>query len=140
MAEGPDEALQKAVFSALTTNAAVLAALGGQSPARRIYDEVPTKFVLPYVVLGEVEILDDTDCDAAWEAFVTTHVFTEEVGYPVVKRIGGAIGSALDAQLTIAGFICTDWQFRNRRYFREDDALTKHGVILHRYLIDREAT
>lgn len=138
--EGPDEELQKAVFSALTEGAAVLAALAGVDAKRRVYDEVPTKYVLPYIHLGEVEIIDDSNCGAAWEAFVTTHCFSEEVGYPIVKRIGAAIGSTLNAQLRLPGFICTEWQFRNRRYFREGDGLTKHGVILHRYLIDRAPT
>lgn len=137
MSDGPDEALQVAVFSALSSNAAVLAALGGADAARRIYDDPPSKYVLPYITLGEIEINDDTNCGPAWEAFVTTHVWSEKVGMAEVKRIGAAVGAALDVQLTIAGFICTDWQFRNRRYFREPDSLTKHGVVLHRYLIDR---
>lgn len=133
----PDEALQEAVFNALKADEAVLAALGGANASRRIYDEVPPKYVLPYIMLGEVQIVDDTNCGPAWEVFVTTHVWSEAVGFPEVKRIGGAVGAALDAQLTLDGFICTEWQFRTRSYNREGDGLTKHGVIVHRYLIDK---
>jgi hypothetical protein len=133
----PDEALQKAVFSALTSNEAVLAALAGADPAKRVYDRVPAKYVLPYITIGEIQVLDDTHCEAAWEAFVTTHAWSDKVGKGEVQRIGGAIGEALNAALVIPGFVCTEFQFRERRYFTEPDGLTTHGVIVHRYLIDQ---
>jgi len=137
---GPDAALQQAIFSALTESQAVLAALGGTDAARRVYDRVPTRYVLPYITIGEIQILDDTHCDAAWEAFVTTHVWSDKVGKPEAQLIAGAVGEALNTELTLPGFICVDWAFRDRRYITEPDGLTTHGVNTHRYLIDQALT
>lgn len=137
---GPDAALQEAVVSALRSDAGVLAALAGVNPERRIYDRVPTKWVLPYITIGEIQIIDDTHCEAAWECFVTTHVWSDKVGKPEAQAIGAAVGAALNAQLQMGGFVCVDWQFRSRSYLLEEDGLTTHGVITHRYLIDQATT
>lgn len=133
----PDEALPQAVFRTLSADAAVLAALGGADASRRIYDRVPSKYVLPYITIGEIQIVDDTHCEAAWEAFVTTHAWSEKIGRGEAQRIGAAIGEALDAELVIPGFVCVVWQFRTARYFTEPDGLTAHGLVEHRYLIDQ---
>lgn len=137
---GPDAALQEAVFSALKESQAVLAALGGADAQRRVYDRVPAKWVLPYITIGEIQILDDTHCEAAWEAFVTTHVWSDKVGKPEAQLIAAAVGTALNAQLTLPGFVCVDWAFRDRRYITEPDGLITHGVNTHRYLIDQAPT
>lgn len=137
---GPDAALQEAVVSALRSDAAVLAALAGVGPERRIYDRVPAKWVLPYITIGEIQIIDDTHCEAAWECFVTTHAWSVAVGKPEAQLIGAAVGAALDAELSIAGFICVDWQFRSRSYLLEEDGLTTHCINTHRYLIDQATT
>jgi len=136
---GPDAALQQAVFKTLAESADVLAALGGADAKRRVYDRVPAKYVLPYITIGEIQILDDTHCEAAWEAFVTTHVWSDKVGKPEAQAVGAAVGEALNAELRLPGFVCVDWQFRSRSYITEPDGLITHGVITHRYLIDQRA-
>lgn len=130
----PGVALQQAVFSALTNSAELEAAFGAPP---RVYDRVPPNVILPYVTIGELQIVDDTHCEAAWEAFTTTHVWSEAPGKPEASRIADALGSALDSELAIAGFRVVHWEHRDTRTFTEPDGLTTHGVIGHRYLIDQ---
>lgn len=129
----PGAALQRAVFKMLRDSAVVTTALGGSS---RVYDRVPANARLPYITIGEIQIVDDANCGPAWEAFVTTHAWSEAVGKPESQGIADAMGEALNAQLSVDGFTCTDWQFRDARTFTEPDGLTTHAVITHRYLID----
>jgi hypothetical protein len=130
----PGAVLQEAVFAALRSSSAVASAFG---EAPRIYDRVPANHKLPYITIGDIQLIDDTHCEAAWEAFVTTHVWSEKVGKPEAMRIADAVGEALNAELTLDGFVCTDWQFRDTRIFTEPDGLTTHAVVTHRYLIDQ---
>lgn len=130
----PGAALQRAVYSALSTSVDVTAAFGA---APRIYDRVPPTFTLPYINLGELQVIDDTHCEAAWEAFVTTHVWSEAVGKQEAERIADAVGAALDTELEIAGFRCVHFEHRDTRTLTEPDGLTTHAVLTHRYLIDQ---
>ena len=53
-------ALQAAIFSKLTSDAPMLAALGGP----RVYDEVPTRAEFPYLTFGQSTERDwSTDSD-----------------------------------------------------------------------------
>lgn len=117
----------------------MLTALGGDRPESRIYDRVPTKHTLPYITIGDIQILDDSHCVQAFEAFVTTHVWSDKVGKPEAHRIAGAVMDALNVELEFAGFACTVFQFRDTRIFAEPDGLTTHAVVTHRYLIDLAA-
>jgi hypothetical protein len=130
----PGVALQAAIFSALINSADIAAAF---VVAPRVYDRVPTGVTLPYITIGDIQLVDDTHCEAAWEAFVTTHVWSEAPGKPEASRIADAVGSALDVELVIAGFVCVHFEHRDTRTFTEPDGLTTHAVVTHRYLIDQ---
>lgn len=134
MAVDPGDALQRAVVRTLTQDQALTAAF--EAPPR-VYDRVPSKYVLPYITLGDIQILDDSHCEAAWEAFVTVHVWSDKVGKPEAQRLGALIGAALSAEIAIDDFVCVLAEFREKRVFSEPDGLTVHGVVTTRYLIDQ---
>lgn len=143
MAKAIADALQRAVVATLKADARVLVALGGP----RIYDRPPNSHVVagrhidgppfPYVTIGDDDIIDDSNtCERAYEAYVTVHVWSREVGRREAKRIGDAVARALNSELTLSGFVCIHHEFRSARYFPDPDGLTTHGVLTARYLID----
>lgn len=144
MIRGPAVALQKAIFAAISASADVVSVFGATPP--RIYDEVPANPVFPYIVIGDDEVNDDSNSDAAFECFSTVHVFARDrkTGKTAAKAIGDAVSAAIgDASgLNVAGFkACTsdsEPAFQNSRYFYEPDGLTAHGVLVFRILLDQE--
>ncbi|MGE0828942.1 MAG: DUF3168 domain-containing protein [Hyphomonadaceae bacterium] len=139
MSADPAAALQRAVFAALSDSPAGL----------RVFDRIPQpnpneaeaayrrRVQMPYVTIGDDDIIDDSNaCFAASEAFVTVHVWSGAVGKMEAKAIGGAVRDALSVELAIDGFICTEAEFRDARYFTDPDGVTTHGVLSFRYLID----
>lgn len=137
----PAAQLQRAVFAALTADAAVVAAMNGTA---RIYDRVPPAAdgaknapTFPYVTIGEDQIVDDgNSCGDAWEAFATVHIWSRDVGKAAPKILAAAIRGALDAPLTLTGFTIIVHEFADARFIREPDGVTEHGVLTFRYLID----
>lgn len=150
MSAAPSDALQVAQVKTLTADAGVYAAFGC---APRVYDEPPDYHIgsggqriagppFPYITTGEVQLIKlPRICGKQrWEAFVTTHVWSRSGrnGKREAKRIGDAVDPALDTQLSVDGFTCSDFEFRDARYFYEPDRLTAHGVIVHRFVLDPE--
>jgi len=139
----PAAPLQKAVYSTLRDDAAVVAALNGEA---RIYDRVPPQAspagaksgaAFPYVTIGDDQVVDDsTDCGDAYELFVTVHIWSRDVGKVASKLLASAIRAALDVPLAIDGFVVVVHEFNDARFFREPDGLTEHGVLTFRYLVD----
>lgn len=140
------EALQRAIFATLRADADLRTIFGA---APRVFDAVPApdqnepeaeyrrRVPMPYITIGDDDIVDDsTTCARAFEATSRVHVWSRAVGRPEAKRIGDRITIALDATLTITGFVCTEHEFRSARYFTDPDGVTTHGVIEHRFLID----
>ena len=67
--------LQKAIHGALTSDAEVIALLGGA----RIYDDVPRGAELPYVTFGQSTARDwSTGSEAGSEHIVTLHVWSRQ--------------------------------------------------------------
>lgn len=135
----PGRPLQRAWFSTLREDLD-LAALMGEAP--RVYDRVPAGAALPYIQIGDIQLVDDSHCEAAWEAFVTTHVWSEAVGKPQAQEIADLVGALFhEAALDLGDdFVCVLAEFRDARIFTESDGLTTHGVLTHRVLIDQAAT
>lgn len=138
----PTEAFQRGAFAALTGSAALAAITAlkdGNTGKPRVLDRVATaQDKYPRITLGEIQVLDDSNgCGRAWEIFLTTHVWSRAVGKPEAQVIGGAASAALCAALDLGDdYVCTEYQFREGRYFADEDGLTTHGVLTHRYLID----
>lgn len=94
----PGWALQKAVYGALTTNAGVLAVLGGP----HIFDHVPRKTAPPYVTFAASMVRDWSSGEAeAHEHTLTMHVWTEARGRKVTAAIQDALRGALHERVLV---------------------------------------
>lgn len=129
----PSLPLQKAVFDALTAEAA---------DDFGVYDRVPTdaagrvqKATFPYAHIGEDHILSEADqCHDASSAFATVHVWSRAVGKVEAKQIMARVCRALDAILAIEGFgIVTHQVVDGPRHMTDLDGLTSHSVVTIRY-------
>ena len=123
-------ALQKAIFSKLTTDAGVLAVLGGA----RVYDEVPVRAEFPYVTFGQTTERDwSTSTEAGQEHIFTLHVWSRGRGRREADEILSAAGAALHNQvLTLAGYKLINLRHEFTDARRDPDGETFHGVSRYR--------
>ncbi len=120
-------ALRAAVHAALSSDAALGAALGGA----KVYDEVPRNAAFPYVTLGETRLTDASGDDApAQEHQLTLHAWSRQGGHREAHVIAGTLLQALDdAPLTIAGHRLVNLRFAIADIRRESDGRTYHAVV-----------
>lgn len=115
-------------------------ALGNWPPlqdliGQKIYDAVPPSpdpKLFPYVVIGNVQIIDQsrTDCVTDWEATATVDVWSREVGFPNCKRIAKVCDDALAERYpAINGYRVGWFQPSGQRFLRDPDGITSHGVL-----------
>lgn len=132
---GPYKVAQEA---ALRASGALTTAMGG---TLRIYTEVPTGAVLPYIVLGNDQILiENSDCAAEAEVFSTLGVWSRKSPLDKgaqARAIGSAILDALNLQLTIPGWDVDEWEVQSEQYSTDPDQSTK-GVLTMRYLLTEQ--
>lgn len=117
----------------LAVQSALVAALKALSTEAgiRVYDLPPADAAVPYITVGggQTVPLDETCWDAS-EVYVQVDVWSEEPGYPQVKRIAGAIRAALhDQPVTVTGHVCDRCEVRNISYSRERDGITSRARI-----------
>ncbi len=131
--------MQKAVYSALTGSASLMAIVTA------VYDHAPQNAVFPYVVIGEDQATPvDADDLLGADHLVDVHVWSgggdgtnQHRGQSPVKRSQDAIYAALHRQpLTVAGaaFISCDLEFQET--FMDPDGVTQHGLQRFRVMID----
>lgn len=118
----PSFNLQKAVFDALSS-----AALG----TTNIFHTVPANTSLPWVVIGDDQVLSDYEAGDFFECFVTVHVFGKK---PSFKNIAMKVRLALDALLTVEDFDIHEAWFEGVNYLTEKDGQTGHAILTFRYL------
>ena len=91
-------ALQKAIFSKLTSDTGVVAALGGT----RVYDEVPARADFPYLTFGQTTERDcSTGTDPGHEHIFTLHVWSRARGRMEADDVMAATEAALHDQALI---------------------------------------
>ena len=97
----PSAAMQVAIYSRLTSHAAMLAAFGGPV---RAYDKTPgPKPEYPYLRIGDDQILPRSNaCMDGWDCVVTIHIFSQHAQRPrmQVKEISDAILQAIATAAT----------------------------------------
>lgn len=141
----PDEAVQRAVFAALTASAAVTAAFAGKGPVQ-IFDYVPRdttgKVTKPYPFLAfgsaqGVPAGPDNECDAQTEAFLDVECWDDAVkrGSVGAKQLSSAVAQAAGHILTFTGWTCTEAQVQTIRSLPEVNGVARSIVTL-RYLLD----
>lgn len=120
-------ALRAAIHRALTSDTALLAALGGP----RIYDEPPREAAFPFVTLGEARISDVSADDApTQEHQLTLHAWSRQGGHKEAHLITGALLQALDdAPLAPSGHRLVNLRFALADIRRESDGRTYHALV-----------
>ncbi|MET4307939.1 DUF3168 domain-containing protein [Bradyrhizobium sp. RT4b] len=129
----PSLALQDALIVALRTPGVLPAAIG-----KRVYDDVPSKPVFPYVSLGDGQVLPDrADCVDGAEVFAQIDVWSRTVGYVECKQIAAAIVARLDDRvLVVAGFRVNVLELQDVQYLRDPDGQTRHAAMTFRALLE----
>ncbi|MBK3745622.1 DUF3168 domain-containing protein [Paraburkholderia aspalathi] len=121
----PTLELQQALFSRLTTNAALIALIGD-----RVYDWVPENPTYPYVSFGPMdETSADADCVDAFEISMQLDVWSRSVGYEEARQVADVIRRALKADLSLTENALVYLVHRQTRVFRDPDGLTSHAAL-----------
>lgn len=120
-------ALQASIYEALSTDAGVLAALGGA----RIYDHVPRGAAYPYVTFGQSTVRDwSTGSEDGDEHIVTLHVWSLGAGRGQVHEIAEVLRTALhDRELALAGHRLINLRHDHSEARREPDGERFHGLV-----------
>ena len=120
-------ALQKALHTALTTNAGLLALLGGP----RVYDDVPRGAPFPYVTFAQTIERDwSTGGEEGREHVVTLHVWSRAAGSKEAQEIVGAVRAAIhDQPLALAGHRLVNLRHEFSEVRRDADGETYHGLV-----------
>lgn len=123
----PGWALQKAVYGALTSNADVLAALGGP----HIYDHVPRKTAKPYVTFARSVMRDwSSGSELASEHTLTLRVWATATGAKKTAAIANAMRTALhDQPLTLDGHRLVNLRHEVTETRRVQDGETLNGIV-----------
>lgn len=119
-------ALQKALFQTLSSDGAVVAALGGA----RVYDDVPKRAEFPYLTFGQTTERDwSTATEPGHEHIVTLHVWSRGRGRREADEILALAGAALhDQPLTLEGFRLINLRHEFSDARRDPDGETFHGI------------
>jgi hypothetical protein len=130
----PAGAFRTAVEAALRASSDLLTAMG----TRRLYTEVPANAVLPYVVIGQDQILlQNGECADEAEVYATVHCWsrTSTPDHGVQARnILDAVIAALNTDLTVTGWDVVEWGLQSEVYSTDPDGST-HGRVELRYLL-----
>lgn len=123
----PAWSLQQAIYSAVTTNAALNTLIGPP----RLYDDVPQNAVFPYLTLGQSTTRDwSTATEAGDEHRLTLHVWSRAGGRREAQEIMGALKAALhDQPLTLTGHRLINLTHELSEARREPDGDTYHGLV-----------
>lgn len=136
MSADPSHNLQKAVYAALTS-APVLPKVPLATDTRTmvwpVFHRVPENQPVPFVVIGDDQILADYDAADFSECHVIVHVFASSM--PELKLIVAKVRAALDQHIEIEGFDTAEAQFMSTRYMTDPDGATEHAVIEFQYLV-----
>ncbi|MGB3500330.1 MAG: DUF3168 domain-containing protein [Mesorhizobium sp.] len=126
--------LQKAIFEALSSDAPLLALLGGQ----KVFDAAPPNVTYPYVSFGRTSMFDwSTGTEIGTEQLFTLHVWSKTRGKNETLEIMAAIQHVLDrGDLAVDHFALVNMtmEFSEARF--DDDLLVHHGMVRYRAVLE----
>ncbi len=129
-------ALQQAIFSKLTADAATLAAIGGA----RIYDDVPARTEFPFVTFGQSTERDwSTGSEQGFEHTITLHAWSRGQGRKEAQAVIAAARDALhDSDLPLAGHRLVNLRHEYSEVRRDNDGETFPGIARFRAVTETE--
>ena len=116
--------LQKAIYSALTGDSALMAMITG------VHDHVPQDTAFPYVTIGESTAVDwRTVGHDGMETTLVFHVWSRERGHREVKQILAELHRILHrANLTVPGHVLGFLRYGFSQTSQDPDGATYHGI------------
>ncbi len=119
-----ENALQVAIYSALTGDSGLMAAVSG------VYDDVPQDASFPYVEMGESVAADwDSDTHNGQDHLFTVHTWSQAEGRKECKTIQALIYAILhNATLSMSGHGMILCRQISSEVFKDEDGHTHHGV------------
>ena len=131
----PAKPFKAAQEAALRGSSALATAMGGTV---RLYTEVPTDAILPYVVIGQDEIDDLSEgCGEAHSIVSTVQWWTKMVGAAkgsdAARSMGVAIIAALNTELAITGHVTVLVAMEERESYGTDPDRSSRGRVAFRY-------
>jgi len=129
----PAAAFHAAEDAALRGSAALAALFPGG--VVRVYSTVPQNAPLPFIRIGDDQIIEDSDeCASGSEIFATVHVWTkpDPPSVQLGRQIAGVIRETLAPDLAIAGFDTVLARFQDTRLLTDPDG-SSHAVLTFHY-------
>ncbi len=126
--------LQKAVYSKLSGDAALMAKVTG------VFDSVPDSQAFPYITIGEAtEVPFSAFSSVGKESTLTLHIWSRYSGFKEALDVLKRVNELLDgATLTITGYALVDMSLEMSETLRDPDGVTRHVAARFRCLA-REA-
>ncbi|MDE1567590.1 DUF3168 domain-containing protein [Aquabacter sediminis] len=120
-------ALRAALHARLTSDAALVSALGGA----RIHDAPPAKAAFPFVTLGEAVVSDwSTATEAGSEQMLTLHIWSRAAGRAEIHALAGLVQQALhEAPLSLSGHRLANLRATSAEIRREEEGRTFHALV-----------
>jgi hypothetical protein len=107
----------------------------------KLYSVVPQNAPLPFIRIGDDQVMEDTDptCAASSEIFAVVHVWTkpDPPDVQLGRQMAGVIRDTLAPSLTIAGFDCELADFIDARHLTDPDG-SSHAVLTFHYFATAE--
>ncbi|MBX3575853.1 MAG: DUF3168 domain-containing protein [Rhizobiaceae bacterium] len=123
----PAAELQRAIFEALGSDAALTVAIG----ANRIFDHAPANIAFPYITFGRTSVYDwSTGTESGTEQLFTLHVWSKAKGKKETLDIMEIVKARLqDASLDLGDhhLVNLRFEFEEARY--DDDQTVYHGLL-----------
>jgi Protein of unknown function (DUF3168) len=131
----PAENLQRALYEKITGDAALEAVMGGEV---RAYDRVPENHVFPYITIGDVEFIDDSDgCEAnRYEAFAVLQAWSRAVGNIECKKIAGELRNAVLNGFAIPGWLVKVNHCQSIFHSTDPDGVTSRARVKFRFIVE----
>ncbi|KAB0679948.1 DUF3168 domain-containing protein [Aureimonas leprariae] len=119
--------LQTSIFKALTTDAGIVAKLGGP----KVYDDAPEHASFPYLTLGRTTVVDwSTGSEDGAEHVLTLHVWGRGGGKAETFAIMDEVTNRLhDAHLPLGSHRLVNLQLQFAEARREPDSPNFHGIL-----------
>lgn len=130
-------AIQQAIYTKLTGNAPLMAAIVG------VYDQAPQNIdgadisAFPFVNIGEDTVANWSTNDwSGYEATISVHVWSRYRGFKEAKDIQALIRTALHrTALTVSGSNHVNTEFETQTTVLDNDGVTRHGIQTFRVLL-----
>ncbi|PSJ61342.1 DUF3168 domain-containing protein [Pseudaminobacter soli (ex Li et al. 2025)] len=126
--------LQKAIFSVLEADSALIGLLGGA----KVFDRAPDDQPFPYLTFGRTSVYDwSTGTEKGSEHLFTLHVWSKAKGKKEALEIMEAARKRLDAgslALDSHHLVNMRLEFAEARY--DEDLAVHHGLLRYRAVIE----